>query len=167
VFVNEQLTWAWLNSVLSSTPSTSVSLTDHLGCPHATLSAAYDYAHGVELKMAVSKATHKRSFELPLAHVRSYQKKRQHRGQGKGGPGKQRSPSQPRWAGGSRASTPHSGRGFQGFRGFRGDYGPRFGAGPALAACGERSAAVPAPRPAALPACPFCASGKYCNFHAH
>jgi hypothetical protein len=48
------------------------SLTDHLGCPHATLSAAYDYAYGVELKMAVSKATHKRSFELPLAHVRFF-----------------------------------------------------------------------------------------------
>jgi hypothetical protein len=39
-----------------------------------------------EMKMAVSKATLKRSFELPLAHVRVFQKKRQHRGQGKGGP---------------------------------------------------------------------------------
>jgi hypothetical protein len=50
------------------------SLTDHLGCPHATLTAAYDYAHSVELRLAMSKVTHPCSFELPLAHVRFFRR---------------------------------------------------------------------------------------------
>jgi hypothetical protein len=32
------------------------SLTDHQGCPHASLSAAFDYVRGVELQFSASKA---------------------------------------------------------------------------------------------------------------
>jgi hypothetical protein len=61
-------------------------LTDHMGRPHSTLSAAHDYAHGVELHMAANKPTHKRAVELPIAGWHGLQR-RQHRGRGGGGGG--------------------------------------------------------------------------------
>jgi hypothetical protein len=52
-----------------------------MGRPHASLSAAHDYAHGVELHMAASRPINKRVAESPIAGWHGAQK-RQHRGRG-------------------------------------------------------------------------------------
>jgi hypothetical protein len=58
-------------------------LTDHLGCPHAYLSAAFDYDRGVELQLTASKAgTHR--IDKSFARVR-FMQRRQHRGRGRPG----------------------------------------------------------------------------------